>query len=318
MDGSFSEGLLFLPLHLAGFEVHAGPAAFVRVAIQVAFMQDDAAVVVHHVGVGIDVAHRVVGTDLDGLAADTVTSGDEDLPGAEDGCRDDGGLAGELGAPEHVPVGGVDSGDAFHGELDDLLCAVVLHGDGGGVLRCVHPVLGLPGFGSGFLVKGRQCALRSTGGDDHEITHDERTLAVAPSGHLAAEIGHVRTPQFLAGGGLKTDEDAFSAQRIHFAIIHRRCGARAVAPAVGEQRPGLGGPFLFPRLRIDGDDILHGVTSTHGVNRAADDGEARVAEPGVFIEPDPLRPVCGPGFEQISLRGDVAAIWSAKGGPVGG
>ena len=317
MDGTLAELGLLRPFHRAGLQLHAGPATAVGVAVEVAVDQDDAAVVVFQIGVGIEILDRVARAHLDRLAADAVTGGNKHLAVLEDRRRDDGGFAGELALPEQAAIGGTDTGDALHGELDELARAVVVDGDGRGILGGVGPGLALPDFGAGDLVKGRQGALRTAGRADDVVALDQRALAVTPARHLAAQALHGHLPDLLAVGGVQADQHPLATQRVHPAAIDGWRAARAVAPAVGEQGPRLGHPLFLTGGGVDGDDVLDRIACAHGVQRVADDGITRVAETGILVQPDLFGAGGGPLLEQAGFLGDVGAVGTAEGRPVG-
>src|SRR5207247_870251 len=124
-------------------------------------------------------------------------------------------------------------------------------------LRAIGPVGALPDFLPGHFVERQQGALRAAGCADDLVAIDEHRLGVTPAWRLATELGHADFPELLAGRGIGANDEADAAHGIDTVAVHCRRRARAVAPAVLEQRSELGRPYLVAGPGIDGDEKLH-------------------------------------------------------------
>src|SRR5262249_12273250 len=138
---SFADALV-LPDDVAGPEILAGPAAFVGVAVEQAVDEDHAAMVIDHVGVGVNF-RDVAAANFHRLAADTITGRHIDLAVVVDGGWDHGGFAGELGLPQHLARFG-DAQDAVHEQLHVFAFPPLGDGDDGGILGVFCHIAGLP------------------------------------------------------------------------------------------------------------------------------------------------------------------------------
>src|ERR1700689_2794743 len=106
-DRSLPHALVF-PRDRAILDRHADEAAGIGGAVDVVLEADHAAVVNLHVLVGVDFLTLEVAVgfaDLEGVATDAVTGGDEDQIAVDDRRGNHGGFAFSLGFPENLAIG---------------------------------------------------------------------------------------------------------------------------------------------------------------------------------------------------------------------
>lgn len=132
-NGAFADAFL-RPDFFACVEFLADPIAAVDVgeAVNVVVVQNDAAVMIAHDGVLVDLVHFVVRANLEELAhASVVTSGDVNFVSLHDGCGNDSDFAGVIDLPEELAILGVDTGELSLRESDELAGAINIGGDDG-------------------------------------------------------------------------------------------------------------------------------------------------------------------------------------------
>src|SRR5882724_9802779 len=120
-QAAFAEFIAGLPFGLAGLEVLASPAFAVRVAVGKVADFDDAAVVVNHDFVGIDLTRGETAParrDFEEVAAGAITGGDVDQVVVINRGRDNRYLPPAWRAPEQLAIGSRETGDAAGSELN--------------------------------------------------------------------------------------------------------------------------------------------------------------------------------------------------------
>lgn len=136
---AFAECLV-LPDWFARQEILAGPAAFVRVAVEFSVHEDDAAVVIHHFIAFVD-EFRGIAAEFEHAGTHIVSGCHVDMIIVVDGSGDDGNAAREVALPEGRSVFRAEAEDFFADELDDLFFASVFDEDGRGILGFLGDVL---------------------------------------------------------------------------------------------------------------------------------------------------------------------------------
>ena len=93
--------------------------------------------------------------------------------------------------------------------------------------------------------------------------------------------------------------------------------ARAVAPAVVEDRAELGGPEFPAGVGVENEQDFGAVAGADGVIFSLRDGRAGITLAGVFEQPETFRAGGRPRFEESGFLGYVGAVGAAPLRPVG-
>src|ERR1043166_1713417 len=267
------------PHLLARLELDALQTAAAVQFVGVLSHEDDPAMVILDLFSGVDLLRlelAAVGGDLERIAADAVTGGDEHQAVLVDRGWDHGGRALACRAPESLAVFRGDPRDARVGQDEILADAADFGRNERGVGRAVGEFRALPDRVARLLLEREQRALRAAGSADDEVAVEERGLGVAPARHhLSAELLLEIFPPLLLSGrrfgaeelselSEREDERAVGGGRAAWARIAAAC-ARLADSAL---------PDRFSVGQVEGDEIGAVGEGAHRVDAVADDGNA--------------------------------------------
>jgi len=109
-----------------------------------------------------------------------------------------------------------------------------------------------------LLVDGHNRRAAPAGIENDAIVDDERRLAVAPIGRVAAEVLHdVDGPPLLAGCRVEARQFAAASECVHAIAFYRWCAARAIAHLVPKPLPVGHFPQALAGCSVKRDHVLH-------------------------------------------------------------
>ena len=132
------------------------------------------------------------------------------------------GIAGESGSGKTASILSI---------LGLLPRAIVVHGNDGGILCAIGELSTAPEDLTGLFVERCHRPLIPSGSAEGEVAVYNYTFGVTPFRGASAKAVHARLPQGAATG-VSTDEVALAAHGVNTVILHSRCAARAIAPAI--------------------------------------------------------------------------------------
>ena len=184
----------------------------------------------------------------------------------------------------------------------------MLDQDRGRILGIVGDVFGTPPDGARGFVQSRQGSLRSAGCANHHIADHQGGLGVSPVLEFPAQIGHqILRPDLFSVLRIDADQETLTANGEDAVTVHRGSHSRTVTPAIRVARPGWGAPQFLAARDIQRDQELLTIPKSHREQRTPRDRIARIAQPRVFEEPNPLGPLLRPLRQQALVRRMIPA-----------